>query len=143
MNRGSVIIIPNENIIEDDYFRVDIDMNHLSGFQEFIDKYNLGYQFSDGDYQGAPIQLAKDGHFVIKTINDLAVAIFYIPKVITKRQVNWLNDNIEQFRFFQKTDGFVIKDNSLEPEIVEGYYNLTNKIKEHMDNIKEGERNVR
>ena len=143
MNRGSVIIIPSEDKIEDNYFKADIDMNHLDGFQEFSNKYNLGYSFSLDEYQEAPIQIAKDGHFVIKTIKDLDVAIFYIPEVVTKRQVEWLNDNIEQFRFFQKIGGFSIENNDLEPERIHGYYNLTNKIKEHISNIKEGERNVR
>ena len=50
MNRGSVIIIPNENIIEDNYFEKVIVMNHLEGFQEFSNKYNLGYQFSNDYY---------------------------------------------------------------------------------------------
>ena len=140
MNRGNVIIIPNEDKIQDDYFQVDIDMNHLDGFQEFSDKYNLGYNFNLDEYQEAPLKFAKDGHFVIKTIKDLDVAIFYIPEAVTKRQLDWLNDNIEQFRFFQKIGGFVINNNDLEPERIHGFYNLTNKIKEH---IKEGERNVR
>lgn len=143
MNRGSVIIIPSEDKIEDNYFQADIDMNHLDGFQEFSNKYNLGYSFSLDDYQEAPIQIAKDGHFIIKTIKDLDVALFYIPQVVTKRQVDWLNENIEQFRFFQKIGGFSIENNDLEPERIHGYYNLTNEIKEHISNIKEGERNVR
>ena len=75
MYRGSVIIIPSEEKIEDDYFEEYIDMNHLEGFQKFSDKYNLGFKFVDYDYQEAPIRIAKDGHLVVKTIKDMDVAI--------------------------------------------------------------------
>lgn len=144
-DRGSVIIIPNENIIEDNYFEKVIVMNHLEGFQEFSDKYNLGYQFSNGDYQEAPIKIAKDGHLIIKTIKDMGVAIFYIPQVITKRQLEWLNDNIGNYMYIQKTDGFAINGENEEIDRVHGYYNLTNVLRERSKLYieKEGERNVR
>lgn len=145
MNRGSVIIIPNENIIEDNYFEKVIVMNHLEGFQEFSNKYNLGYQFSNDDYQEAPIKIAKDGHLIIKTIKDMGVAIFYIPQVITKRQLEWLNDNIGNYMYIQETYGFAINGENEEIDRVHGYYNLKNVLRERSKLYieKEGERNVR
>lgn len=144
-DRGSVIIIPNENIIEDNYFEKVIVMNHLEGFQEFSNKYNLGYSFSLDEYQEAPIQIAKDGHLIIKTIKDMGVAIFYIPQVITKRQLEWLNDNIGNYMYIQKTYGFAINGENEEIDRIHDYYNLTNVLRERSKLYieKEGERNVR
>ena len=145
MYRGSVIIIPSEEKISDDYFEEYIDMNHLDGFQKFSDKYNLGFKFKDYDYQEAPIKIAKDGHLVVKTIKDMDVAIFYIPEVITKRQLDWLNQNVSDYAFVQKVGGFAIKGMDEEPDRIHGYYNLTNILRERSKLYieKEGERNVR
>lgn len=146
MNRGSVIIIPNENIIEDAYFEETIPSYHITGFQSFSDKYNLGYQFGNNDSQEAPIKLAKDGHLIIKTVKYDDVVIFYIPEVITKRQLEWLNDNMENnYIYIQKVGGFAINGDNEEIDRVHGYYNLTNILRERSKLYieKEGERNVR
>lgn len=144
-DRGSVIIIPSEDKIEDNYFEKKIVMNHLEGFQEFSNKYNLGYQFSNDDYQEAPIKIAKDGHLIVKTIKDMGVALFYIPEVITKRQLEWLNQNITDYAFVGTVEGFAVNGDNEEIDEVHHYYNLTNILRERSKLYieKEGEKNVR
>ena len=38
-------------------------------------------------------QLARDGHLILKTIDDQKTAIFYIPEVVTNRQIEWFEYN--------------------------------------------------
>ena len=83
MKRGKVYIIPNEDQIIEDCFYREIGSSHLRAIQEFSDKYRLGYQFHEEDYQNAPCQVAMDG----------SLAVAYIPEEITDRQSLWLYDH--------------------------------------------------
>ena len=92
MTVGKVHIIPSDDILEDD-FEKDIYLKHQEAMQEFSNKYNLGYHFKDGDYHDAPCELARLGHCVIKTENNVNTFIAYLPEIITDRQRKWFEYN--------------------------------------------------
>lgn len=130
MVRGNVIIIPNEDKIEDEYFETEIEMNHIEGFQRFSDHYNLGYKFDDDAYQDVPLLIAKEGHLAIKTIDGVGVALFYIPEVVTPRQFDWMRKNLNDFVTVESMGGFAIRDNSIQmPDIIRGMYNLKEEVR--------------
>ena len=87
IERGKVTIVPDENQILLDEYTKEIKKNHLEAFIDFSNKFKLGYNFTSDDYQYAPEQLARDGHLILKTIDDQKTAIFYIPEVVTNRMV--------------------------------------------------------
>lgn len=60
-----VYVIPNEDKIRDRDLYMGTATNHLPCFQEFPDKYGLGYRFTNDDSQEAPLSLAKDGHLIV------------------------------------------------------------------------------
>lgn len=128
MNRGSVIIIPNEDKIQDDYFEYDIYMDHIEGFQEFSKKYNLNIDYNKIEYNDIPIRITKEGHLTIKTIKDLGVALIYIPQVITKRQKEWLSDNMKNFMYYNLVEGYKITDDDLGLKKIKGYFDLKNEL---------------
>ena len=91
IERGKVTIVPDENQILLDEYTKEINKSHLEAFIDFSNKFKLGYNFTNDDYQYAPEQLARDGHLIVKTIDDQKTAIFYIPEVITDRQMEWFD----------------------------------------------------
>ena len=106
MKRGKVYIIPNEDQIIEDCFYREIGSSHLRAIQEFSDKYRLGYQFHEEDYQNAPCQVAMDGHLIIKTEEDASLAVAYIPEEITDRQSLWLYDHQRQLSKYGMIVGY-------------------------------------
>lgn len=117
-DRGRVIIIPNENKILQSIYEKDIMQNHLEAFRDFSEKFKLGYHFKDEDYQEAPLQIAKEGHLSIKTIDDAGLFIIYIPRVVTDRQIEWFYKNMDNYNQYQTIGGFAIETE--EPQLVEG-----------------------
>ena len=107
-DRGKVIIIPDENKILKESYEKEIIMNHLEAYQDFSDKFRLGYHFNDGDYQEAPIQIARDGHMSIKTIDDAGLFVIYIPELVTDRQINWFYKNMDQYSTYQTSGAYAI-----------------------------------
>ena len=143
MERGRVIIIPDENQILKSYFEKNIVVNHLEAYQAFSDEFHLGYHFKLEDYQNAPINIAKDGHLSLKTVDDSGFLVVYIPRVVTARQIEWFYKNISKFENFNTVGAFAIEDN--EPTIVEGL-DAINKVMNKRNMLyvrKEEEKNVR
>lgn len=109
--KNCVYIIPDENKIDDSDFYMETAKNHLPCFQAFSDKYRLGYHFRNDEYQEAPLNLAKDGHLVIKIEETSKSFICYYPKVITDRQNNFLHNNIMLMMKYSTIGCYAIKDN--------------------------------
>lgn len=109
--KNCVYVIPNEDKIRDSEFYMETAKSHLPCFQAFSDKYELGYQFADDDYQEAPLTLAKDGHLVVKIEQASKSLICYYPKVITDRQNNWIHDNIMLMMNYPSIGCYAIKEN--------------------------------
>lgn len=120
--KNCVYVIPSEDKISDSEFYMETATNHLLCFQAFSDKYELGYHFSDGDYQEAPLNLAKDGHLVVKIEQASKLFIYYYPKVITDRQNNWIHDNMMLMMNYQAIGCYAMKEsNDIEDiKIIEG-----------------------
>lgn len=109
MERGKVIIIPDENKILQDYYEKSIVSSHLEAYQDFSDKFKLGYNFTPSDYQTAPITIAEDGHLSVKTVEDnKAVLVIYVPRVITDRQINWYYKNVDTFNKYSVVGAFAV-----------------------------------
>ena len=94
---GRVIIVPDEEQIEDDLFEgiiVDSE-NHVDRYQDFSNKYHLGYKFSKDDFLVAPLTMASLGHFCYNTVEGFGNIIIDIPKTVTKRQYDYFINNKE------------------------------------------------
>ena len=94
---GRVIIVPDEEQIEEDLFDDIIvgNENHVDRYQDFSDKYHLGYKFSENDSYIAPLTMASIGHFCYNTAESISNILMYIPEVVTKRQYDYFVNNKE------------------------------------------------
>ena len=97
LEEGRVIIVPDEEQIKDDLFEGIIvgNKNHVDRYQEFSNKYNLGYDFSENDSYIAPLTMASLGHFCYNTAESISNILMYIPEVVTKRQYDYFVNNRE------------------------------------------------
>lgn len=95
--RGTLWIIPDENVIVQDLYKCSVDngISHTKKMKEFVQKFNLDFNFNEEDYQEAPCMLAESGHLVIKSIDDVSQLVFYIPPKVCDRQMEFLIN--EQF----------------------------------------------
>lgn len=97
LEEGRVIIVPDEEQIKDDLFEGIIvgNKNHVDRYQDFSNKYNLGYDFSENDSYIAPLTMASLGHFCYNTAESISNILMYIPEVVTKRQYDYFVNNRE------------------------------------------------
>ena len=95
LEEGRVIIVPDEEQIKDDLFEGIIvgNKNHVDRYQDFSNKYNLGYDFSENDSYIAPLTMASLGHFCYNTAESISNILMYIPEVVTKRQYDYFVNN--------------------------------------------------
>ena len=93
--RGKLFVIPNEEDNHQEFFERKIETGKKTYYylQEFSDLYELGLKFNEEDYQVAPYQIAELGHLVVKTDNELSLAVCYLPEIITDKQYTWLCNN--------------------------------------------------
>ena len=115
-NRGKLWIIPNDDIMLPLYFKdISEGVSHLNELQEFSDRFKLGMKFSPDDYQEAPISIAKMGNLVIKSDDDSKVLIFYVPRDVTNRQLEFfLNNEMIFNNEYSKIGGFSIVEDNVE-----------------------------
>ena len=115
--KGKLIIIPNKTI-EEEKFELDIteDEYHLSGYQSFSDKY----------------EIAEDGHLSLKTTEEESTLIFYLPEIITERQMNYVKNNITKFQNYKIVGSYSIRkiDQNIYKEEIMGLNNTLQKIKQ-------------
>lgn len=109
---GRVIIVPDEEQMEDNVFEKIIvgNENHVDRYQDFSDKYNLGYEFSDNDSYIAPLTMASIGHFCYNTAESISNILMYIPEVVTKRQYNYFVNNREMILKYIDKKATAVKD---------------------------------
>lgn len=110
--RGNVWIIPNkiENI--DDIFCKDvlIGEDHNQKVIEYINKLNLPLTISLEDYHLGPCELAELGYMVVKSEINSSLLIFYIPKIVSKAQLEWFLSNQYMFLSFIKIGGYSLNE---------------------------------
>ncbi len=142
MERGTVYIIPNENIIPGDYFKMRVVRDHLEAMNEFSRKYNLNYNFKTDEYQDAPCILASDGNLIAKTIDEYKDVIFYIPKIVTDNQNMWFYQMLNEFGNYNYVGAFLINDSNIDK--IAGVNEILQEVnKRCMKQKKEEFRNVR
>ena len=109
---GRVIIVPDEEQMEDNVFEKIIvgNENHVDRYQDFSDKYNLGYEFSDNDSYIAPLTMASIGHFCYNTAESINTILMYIPEVVTERQYNYFVNNREMILNYVDKKATAVKD---------------------------------
>lgn len=116
--RGTLWIVPDENKIMQPLFKEQVDdgISHTTHMIEFIRKYGLDLDVKETDYHEGPCMIAEDGHLVIKSTDDVSQLIFYIPDVITNRQIEFVCENQFMFSNYQLIGGYTLR--YLDGEIV-------------------------
>ena len=111
LEEGRVIIVPDEEQIKDDLFEGIIvgNKNHVDRYQDFSNKYNLGYDFSENDSYIAPLTMASLGHFCYNTAESISNILMYIPEVVTKRQYDYFVNNKEMILKYVDTKATAVK----------------------------------
>lgn len=127
MYYGRLVVIPDESKISGGVFDEEVRINHLVNIKNFVNYYNLGYEFNNDDYQEAPCQLARDGHLVIKTVDDVLNFICYIPEVVSDDQLMWFYNNQDFINKYCMVGGYYIKDDDI--GMVDGFENIMNLLK--------------
>ncbi len=109
---GRVIIVPDEKQIKDDLFDDIIvgNENHVDRYQDFSDKYHLGYKFSENDSYIAPLTMASLGHFCYNTAESISNILMYIPEVVTKRQYDYFVNNKEMILKYVDRKATIVKN---------------------------------
>ena len=130
-------IIPNDEYYDRcGVFSKDDIERHIEVYQDFSDQNNLGYHFSEEDYHNASVQIALDGHFSAKVVEDLSF-ITFIPKYITNKQLEWFMDNKGQYQDYPFVGGYsLVGDTVVDTEEVYGMDNLEKIIKERNEAYK-------
>ena len=130
-------IIPNDEYYDKcGVFSKDDVEKHIEVYQDFSDQNNLGYHFSEEDYHNASVQIALDGHFSAKVVENLSF-ITFIPKVVTDRQLDWFISNKDQYKDYPFIGGYSLEgDTVLDTEEVYGMENLEKIIKERNEDYK-------
>lgn len=106
--RGMLWIIPDEGQIIQPLFerKVDSGVSHTDEINEFIKKYDIDLNFKQWDYHAAPCMVAQLGHLVIKSDDDVSQLIFYIPELVTDRQLQFIYNNHSKFSKYQVIGGY-------------------------------------
>lgn len=140
---GKVIIIPDEDKILQEKYEKPIIKSHLEAFQDFSDKFKLGYNFSLDDYQYAPLELANQGHLILKELDKSNISIFYIPRRVTKRQLSWIEYNKMNFVDKNLVGAYSLTYEDDEPDQINGITDIVNEMrKKYKKYEKEVDENV-
>ncbi len=111
MEYGDLYIVSDEKKFLGEVFHKKISSDHLTGIQEFSNKYRLGYEFRSEEYQDAPCILARDGFLVAKTVDRAGILIFYVPEFISDNQCMWYSENMRTFSKYSTIGAYVIRSN--------------------------------
>jgi hypothetical protein len=132
MNRGKVVIIPDEEQILSDKFEFDVmdEKGHVKAYQEFSDKYKLGFSFSLDDSQQASLSIASIGHFTYKVEDNASLLVFYLPQDITERQLTHFQNNFFDFSKYKMIGAYSLieVDNRIVSKEVEGLNNINQEM---------------
>ena len=130
-----MFIIPNEDRFDDCKEYTDNAIsNHMEVYQKFSDDFNLGYEFKEDEYHDSSIQIALDGHFSVKIVEDMTF-IAFIPRVVTNNQLEWFLNNKSQYYDYQYIGGYAITGETiLDVESVHGMEKMEEIMKERNTN---------
>lgn len=110
--RGMLWIIPDENQIMQPLFvkKIEEGISHTKEMLNFVETFQIPVNFQESDYHEAPCMLAEMGHLVIKSADTASQLIFYLPKDITFRQIEYLINNQMVFMNYQKVGAYSIRN---------------------------------
>lgn len=116
--RGMLWIIPDEHKIIQPLFQKQVGngISHTTHMVEFVEKYGLNLNVRETDYHEGPCMIAEDGHLVIKSTDNVSQLVFYIPDVITNRQIEFVSENQFAFSNYQLIGGYSLRH--LDGEVV-------------------------
>ena len=140
LEEGRVIIVPDEEQIKDDLFEGIIvgNKNHVDRYQDFSNKYNLGYDFSENDSYIAPLTMASLGHFCYNTAESISNILMYIPEVVTKRQYDYFVNNREMILKYVDKKATAVKkrDGNLVTEELDDLDLIEKEVKNRFEEYK-------
>lgn len=140
LEEGRVIIVPDEEQIKDDLFEGIIvgNKNHVDRYQDFSNKYNLGYDFSENDSYIAPLTMASLGHFCYNTAESISSILMYIPEVVTKRQYDYFVNNREMILKYVDKKATAVKkrDGNLVTEELDDLDLIEKEVKNRFEEYK-------
>ena len=140
LEEGRVIIVPDEEQIKDDLFEEIIvgNENHVDRYQDFSDKYHLGYNFSENDSYIAPLTMASLGHFCYNTAESISNILMYIPEVVTKRQYDYFVNHREMILKYVDKKATAVKkiDGNLVTEELDDLDLIEKEVKKRYEEYK-------
>ena len=140
LEEGRVIIVPDEEQIKDDLFEGIIvnSENHVDRYQDFSNKYHLGYDFSENDSYIAPLTMASLGHFCYNTAESIDTILMYIPEVVTKRQYDYFVNNKDMILKYVDRSAMAIRnrDGNLVTEELDGLDLIEKEVKKRFEEYK-------
>ena len=143
MKIGKVVIIPDEEQILNDKFEFDVmdEKGHVMAYQEFSDKYKLGFRFSLDDSQQASLSIASIGHFTYKTKDNAGLLVFYLPQDITERQLTYFKNNFFDFSKYKMIGAYSLieVDDKVVSKEVEGLNNINQEMIKKYNSTKKKE----
>lgn len=97
---------------QDDVFcsNISIGNNHNSAILEYVNDNNLPIKINLDDYHTGPCLMAELGYLVIKSENNSSLLVFYIPKNISKDQLEWFFSNQYIFLQFVKIGAYSLNN---------------------------------
>ena len=140
LEEGRVIIVPDEEQIKDDLFDEIIvgSENHVDRYQDFSNKYHLGYDFSENDSYIAPLTMASLGHFCYNTAESIDTILMYIPEVVTKRQYDYFVNNRKMILKYVDRSAMAIRnrDGNLVTGELDGLDLIEKEVKKRFEEYK-------
>ena len=147
MYKGKVVIVPNEEEILSDKFEMNIPFGlfHTVAYQDFSDKFNLGLKFSDDESQLAALTVAGLGHFNYKTEDDIGFLIFYIPEIVTDRQLEYFQTHKYDYDTYGQIGAYILRkmDDTIFTDEVYGINNIEREMLKRNKLLKEKNNHVR
>ena len=132
MKRGKVAIIPDEEQILENKFEQDIldGESHVKAYQNFSDKYKLGFKFRDDESHGAGLSIAELGHFNYKTEDDIGVIAFYLPSKVTDRQLEYFENHKDDYASYGTVGAYIFRrvDDTIYTDEIYGLEMIENQM---------------
>ena len=132
--RGTLWIIPDENQIMQPIYmkKVGEGISHTKEMLNFVKTFQVPVYFQESDYHEAPCMMAEIGHLIIKSADEVSKLIFYLPKEITTRQIEYLMTHQMEFMNYQKIGGYsmrIIEDGEIVWKNLHGIEEVMREVK--------------
>ncbi|HIS39221.1 MAG TPA: hypothetical protein IAB45_06955 [Candidatus Onthousia faecavium] len=106
-----VVIVPDEEQISNSEvknYSLDLDY-HVKAYQKFSDDNNLDFEFTEDESHLAALLIAGLGHFNYKTEEEMGLLIFYLPEIITNRQLTYFQEHKNEYENYKQIGAYLIR----------------------------------